>query len=180
MIVPAASNRPDACKPPVCSNTACWVFSAAGKPTERRAGHPKIHGADVVLTLHGHGVDRGLAADAAARRHVEISLEALEVDRDAGSQLDAHDVDQAIGGALPARHDTLHVAARADDAFGEQESDGEILVVPRRAHRDRNGLLGAAAVAPRVAQANLERLLGGDEIGIVDGAELAAAETPHV
>ena len=78
-----------------------------GQPTERRAGHPKIHGADVVLTLHGDGFDRRLAADAAARRHVEISLEALEVDRDAGRQLDAHDVDQAIGRALPARHDTL-------------------------------------------------------------------------
>ena len=74
----------------------------------------------------------------------------------------------------------LHVAARADDAFGEQEPDGEILVVPRRAHRDRNGLLGAAAVAPRVAQADLERLLGGDEIGIVGRSELAAAEAAHI
>ena len=151
-----------------------------GQPTERRAGHPKIHGADVVLALHGDRLDRSLAADAAARRHVEIPLEALEVDRDAGRQLDAHDVDQAVGRALPARHDALHVAARADDAFGEQEPDGEILVVPRRAHRDRNGLLGAAAVAPRVTQANLERLFGRDEIGIVGEPELAAAEAPHV
>ena len=67
-----------------------------------------------------------------------------------------------------------------DDAFGEQEPDGEILVVAWRPHRDGNGLLRAAAVAPRVAQTDLERLLGGDEIGIVGDSELAAAETPHL
>src|SRR6185436_1821210 len=127
-----------------------------------------------------HGIDRGLAADAAARRHVEVALQALEVDLDARRELDAHDVHQAIGCTLPARHDALHVAAPADDAFREKESHGEILVVPRRAHRDGDRLLSAAAVAARIAQPNLERLFGRDEIGIVGLTKLSAAKTTDV
>ena len=82
--------------------------------------------------------------------------------------------------ARAARHDTLHVAACADDAFRQQEPNGEILVVPRRAHRDGHGLLDAAAVAARIAQPNLERLLGRDEIGIVGLPKLSAAEPADV
>src|SRR5688572_9568985 len=149
------------------------------QPPERGARHVKLGGADVVLPLHGDGVDRSLAANATARRHVEVALEALEVDLDAGTELDADDVDQAVGRALPARDHVLHITARMDDAFREQEPDGEVLVVPWCAHRDRDGLLGAAAVASRVAQTNLERLLDRDEIQVVAARELAATEAPH-
>jgi hypothetical protein len=76
----------------------------------------------------------------------------------------------------PARDDALHVGARADDAFREQEPDREILIVPGRAHRDGNRLLDAAAVAARIAQPDLERLLGRDEIRVVGLPELSAAK----
>ena len=59
-----------------------------------------------------------------------MALEALEVDLDAGREVDAHDVDEAVRRDLAARHDALHVGALVDDAFGEQETDGEVLVVP--------------------------------------------------
>src|SRR5690606_24626017 len=101
--------------------------------------------------LHGHGLDRRLPANTAARRRVEVPLEALEVDLDAGRELDAHDVDQAVRGRLPARRDARDLLALANDAFGEQKAHRELSVVARRAHRDRDAFLGAAAVGPRVA-----------------------------
>src|SRR5690606_33148662 len=120
--------------------------------------------AHVETPLHGHGLDRRLAADAAARRRVEMPLEPLEVDLDAFCKLHADDVDEAARGRLPARRDACDLAAVANDALGEQEADGELRVVSRRTHRDGNAFLGTAAVRPRIAQPDLERLLGGHDV----------------
>src|SRR5204863_3455921 len=77
---------------------------------------------------------------------------------------------------LAARHHALHVGARVDDPLGEQKTDREILVVARRAHRDRHVFFRAAAVRPRVAEANAERLLGRDDVGRLGRAVARAAD----
>src|SRR5690606_1801068 len=104
-------------------------------------------------------------------------LEALEVDLDAGRELDAHDVDQAVRGRLPARRDARDLLALANDAFGEQKAHRELSVVARRAHRDRDAFLGAAAVGPRVAEPDLERFLGRDNVNGIRPADAADRES---
>ena len=64
-----------------------------------------------------------------------------------------------------------------NDPFGEQEANGEVLVVAGRAHRDRDFFLGAAAVRTRVAEPNAERLFRRDDVHLL--ARAVAADALH-
>ncbi len=135
-----------------------------GQPAEDRLPDGEVRRGDIESSLHGDGIERGFAANAAARRSVEMALEPVEVDADAGSELDADDVDQAIRRRRPARPRECDVRRMPDDAFGEQKSDGELLVVARGAHRDRDTALDAPAALAVQLQADFQRLLGRDHI----------------
>src|SRR5690606_2664177 len=113
---------------------------------------------------HADRVQRGLAADAAARSRVEVPLEAREIDRLAGMQLDAHNVALAgrrVGLARPA--DAGDPGAGGDDAFGIQETERELLVLARRAH-GHGDAPGRGAFRAGRAELDLERLLDRDVV----------------
>src|SRR5690606_15223323 len=99
----------------------------------------------------------------AARRGVEVALEAVEVDFDVGRELDADDVDQAVGVRRAAWAGGRDVVRPADDALGVQEADRKLEVLAGRAPRDGDAPL-AMLVAGEVAEPDLERLLGRDDV----------------
>ena len=74
-------NRPVACRPPVRSNVRCAARRRSGSSPITAAAHDRALGE----RLGGHldGVDRGLAADAAGRRHAEVALHELGLERPA-------------------------------------------------------------------------------------------------
>ena len=61
-----------------------------------------------------------------------------------------------------------------DDAFGEQEAGGQLLVVAGRAHGHGQGAVLALAVGAAVAEANFKRLFGGELVGGRHGRATAA------
>src|SRR5690606_2722385 len=141
---------------------------------ERVACDREVGAVEIEAALHLHGLEGRLAADAAARRGVEVTLEAIEIDVDAGRELDADDVDQAVRGGRAARAYGRDVVRAADDAFGVEEAYGELEVLAGRAHRDGNAPLAVLAVH-EIAEPDLEWLLGRDHV-VRDGARRADAD----
>ena len=121
---PSRSNRPGACSPPVASNVGCAVAEplrqrGEQRPTTRSPARPAARARD--------RLGRALAADAAGGRGVEAPL-------------------QPLGVELGASNSTMFAARSAGSARAERlepspiaEAERELLVVPRRPHRHRNG-----------------------------------------
>ncbi len=167
---PPGSNRAAACRPPVRSKTPCaarrdcgseWMTSASTR------GRPAIGAA---RGSNPHGLQRRLAADAAARGRIEVTLEATQVHLDARLQLDAHHI--ATAPVL----DRRHLFGVVDDPLGEQESDGQLVVVAGSAHRDRDTPADPAALVI-AGQADLQRLLHGQVVRL--HGRVGAGDAPH-
>ena len=115
---------------------------------------------DAEVRLGGHRVDAGLAAHPARAGRGEIAL-------DSGARgcdvIGEEDIDHIAGvrsvraGAVAGRAD---VGGVMDHAFGDEEPGGELDVVAGGAHRDGQ----RSAV-----DADLQRFLGGDEVGTLGG-----------
>ena len=105
--------------------------------------------------------ERSLAAHAATRCRVEVSLQPRHVDLDTGGEFDA----QCVGGDLAhaAVHDLPDLRVRLQDAFGEQEPRSQFVIVAWRAHRDRHRLQAELAVHDS-AEADLQWFLDGDGV----------------
>ena len=107
--------------------------------------------------LHIDRLDRRFAAHAAARGGVEVAFQAVEIDLDSGIQFDRDGVPEltrvAIGMVRPA--DFANLVRVLQDAFGEQKSGGQLEVVPRGAHGNRDRF---------VAEADFERLFDGQQV----------------
>ena len=146
------------------SNTRCRARSASGSARQRGAR-------DLRPVRHGgrgrpHGLDALLPADAARRGGVEVALPALGRPR------------ARAAAARPRRRRRLrserHSEMRAiwsgpTMPSAEQEAERQLRVLPGhgRAHRDRQ---------PLAAEADLERLLAGDQVG---AALRRAPADPH-
>jgi len=117
-------------------------------------------------------IERGLATHAAARRRVDVPLEAREVDGDVRRELDDNDVAGAGDLVRLAGPDADDVLARGHDPLGEQEAERKLLVVARRPHGHRE--------RPAV-DADLQRLLDGDGIlaAVVQDDEGVRAAVAH-
>ena len=119
------------------------LLETVGEIGDQRAGH---RGAvRQWRAVHGDLLERSLAAHSARRRRVEAPLTGLVCER-------TLDLDR-VG-----REDLrwTGIPRPVDQALAVQESQRELLVVTRRAHRHRE----RAAVDP-----DLQRLLDGDRIG---------------
>ena len=104
-------------------------------------------------------VEGRFAADTAGRRRVEVPLQQVEVERTV--QRDRHDVVLLIlAGKGVAVGDPAHIPW-GDQAFREQEPDGELEVAARCPHRDGHRSL----LLSRTLHADLERLLRGQRVG---------------
>ena len=120
---------------------ALRVEQASGQRGDNVAGH--LERALDPLRCDLDGLDRALPADAARRRRVEVPLEAL------GIEPIGVDVDRV-------RCEIVRNPSRARrEALRQAEAERELLVVAGRAHGDGDWLS---------ADADLERLLDGDEI----------------
>lgn len=87
------------------------------------------------------GFHRGLAADAATGGGVAISLEAFEIKRNAGAQLDADAVLQRrLAETRAAGGQALQLIESAQQAFADQKTGGEFLIVAGGAHGDGDRL----------------------------------------
>ena len=98
-------------------------------------------------------------ADEAADRPAYRSAGAARGGR---AELDGDDVELLLGGErrVGAVGDGAQVVGRGEHALGVQEAGGELEVVARGAHRDRDPVGGAA----RPGQPDLERLLGREPV----------------
>ncbi len=132
-------------------------------------GRPAI-GAGPVSRPGRARLERCAAADAAARRGVEVPLQPIQVHRDARLQLDADHVARS-----PVLH-MLHLVGGLDDPLGEQEPDGQLAVVAGRAHRHRDPAADATAVLI-AGQADLQRLLHRQLVGL--HGRIATVDAPH-
>ena len=130
-----------------------------GNTDDGAAGELPANGRQTFYTLHAQGIKRGFSADTTARGCIEVPLQAIEVDGNAGLEFDANRI-IAIAGF----HDG-QVIRRAQDALREQKPDGQVLVVAGCAHRDRDALSMPLA-ALFIAKTNLQRLL--DRNPIID------------
>src|SRR5690349_11180423 len=110
-----------------------------------------------------HGLDGGLATEAAAGRGVDMPGQLGEVDLHLGSEKDLQHVPGAGSGM---RLNLEDVRRALDQALGEEETGGQFRIVPRRAHRDHDGT---------GLDLNLQRLLDGQ---LVEGAEERLAPPP--
>ena len=125
--------------------------------------------------LHVDGVERRLAANAATRRGVGVARQAVGIYRDMVGERHLDGVEQALVRARRAAG--LHagdVFAGPDHALRQQETECQVEVVARGAHRDGQGLLDVH-LRRSVAEADLKRLLDGDEIGLAAGDRLAVS-----
>ena len=97
-----------------------------------------------------------------------MPLQPREIPGDAWPQIDARHVAPTAG------PHALHLLPLGENAFGEQETDGQLEVVAGRSHGDRDGAMNSSPVdvAP---QANLQRLLDRQHVRL-DG--LAGARDP--
>ena len=105
------------------------------------------------------GVDRGLAAHAAGRRHAEVALHQIGLERP--PEVHRDDVvgllaELDVGAVL----DLGELERRSQEALGVQEARGELEVVAGRAHRDCD----AHRLLARPRGADLERLLTGEAV----------------
>jgi hypothetical protein len=96
------------------------------------------------------GLQRGLAADAAARRGAGVPLQPPQVHGDARPQPHPDHV-AALAGV-----DAQDLFAPGHDPLGEEVADRQLAVVTGRAHGDGDGA---------VAEADLQRLLCGQQVG---------------
>ncbi len=119
---------------------------------------------------NAQGVDRSLPADAAARSRVEVAVEFRGVDLRALTQRNAHDV-----GRAPVAH-RFDVAGGVDQAFGEEESGRQVVVVAGCAHRDRDRLFALLAVGTP-SGADLQRLF--DDQHVVSARRGRSADARH-
>ena len=133
--MPSGVNRPAAWRPPVCSNTAWAARSVSGRASsvaglDRRAGRDRV-AADLDL------VEARLAADPARRRGDEVALrDGARVER-----VREPDGDLVVGSAVRRRVGEGEAVDRrrvVDEALGAQEARGQLALVTRRAHRDRD------------------------------------------
>ena len=107
-------------------------------------------------------IERGLAANAAARRRVEMPLQPSQVNLGIGAQLYAHDVViAAVGSRRATGFYCGDITLPADNGLAVQEASREFAVVAGGAHCDRDAAC-CAAVGGRVGEPNLERLLDRD------------------
>jgi len=119
--------------------------------------------------------DRTLAADAAARRGVEVSLKMPEVNINAFLQIDSDSIRIQGGGAVDnarsfsdlqaAMPDLFDLIWLLNDSFSEKKSGGKLAIIPRRAHRDRDRAMSAA----RNAKPNFKRFFNRENVGRVFG-----------
>ena len=121
-------------------------------------------------------VERGLAADAAAGRRVEVPLQRAEVEFDVLGEVDADDVGRrAARRQRPAERDPADLAAVLQDALGEKKPGRQFEIGAGSPHRDRQAPAFAPAVRPEV-DADLHRLLDGQDVVLLDpgpsGADL--------
>jgi hypothetical protein len=128
-----------------------------GNVDDYATGKLPVNRRQTLHTLHAQGVKRGFSADTTARGCIKVPLQAIKVDGHAGLEFDANRIIARAG-----FHDG-EVICGAQDALREQKTDGEVLVVAGRAHRDRDAL-SAPFAALFVAKANLERLLDSNPI----------------
>ena len=148
---PLGRKRPVACRPPVDANTRCSARSRSGSEVmiERDTTRPSRQ----VLAGDGELVDRGLAADAAARGREEVPLHARRVE--VLAHVDGDDVQVLLGADVLAVADRRERATPCDQALAEEEAGGQLEVVSGRPHRDRD----AHGRLPGTGSADLERLL---------------------
>ena len=126
-----------------------------GEADDDVAAHDGALGDD--RAAHLDGVDRRLAAHAAARRRVVVALDRRRVERPA--QVDRQHVVLLLArvGAVADRRDLV---VAGDEALGVEEARRELVVAARRAHRD--GHAGRLLAGAR--DADLERLLAHDVV----------------
>jgi hypothetical protein len=118
------------------------------------------------LAPHGDVVERGLSADAARRRRVEVPGQPLGVERP--RQRDRDDVvPLLLVVEVIAIRDPPDVVGR-HQSFGEQEPGSELEVAARRPHRHRDPL----GLLSRTLGPDLERLLGREGVRTL-GASVA-------
>ena len=119
--------------------------------------------------------DRGLPADAAARRRVEVASEPLRVVRRARPQDHVHDVVPlaAVEGGVGTVADRPDILRRSHHAFGAQEPGRQFEVVSGRAHRDRDPLVRCAVgrIHP-----DFERFFDGEDVGAGPGRVFAGLQ----
>ena len=101
------------------------------------------------------GFDGGFAAEAAARAGEDVAGEVIEIDADVRRYENVEDIAEDSVFAREAVGDFHDVLALVEEAFGEEETAGEFLVVAGGAHRDGD----AAAL-----DADFERFLAGDPV----------------
>ena len=137
-------------------DASSWISTDSAMSRARRTGK---------RALCPQGVERCLAAHPTTRRHVEMPVEPIEIDRSVSGQVGANDVAQ-FGLARYGRAsmpDVRNRITRFDDAFRQQEADREFVVVSRRPHRDRDALF-LACTGRSIPESNLQWLLDGDDI----------------
>ena len=115
------------------------------------------------------GVERCLAAHAAARRCKDMPRQGLGIEFDMIGKFDLDDVLNALVGARwTAVHYVDHVATALNHALAQQKSHGELEVAARRAHGHGDALLAPKAGADK-RQPNLHRLFHRHEIRVAGG-----------
>jgi hypothetical protein len=165
MMAPVASNNADACSPPVAPIRADGCAPSADRTAP--SVQWRTDACRSQTRLHAERLSDALP-HTAARCRVEIPLQAREVDVDAGLQLDLDDVahDRLID-RWTVRCGVTQLRRRAEHALREQKSDGELDVVPRRAHRDRDAALFAAE-RRGVSEPDFEGRFRGEQVGVLD------------
>jgi hypothetical protein len=94
-----------------------------------------------------------------------MALEPLQVHGNLVGEFDSNDIDRAGHCGRPAGSNRIDIGRPPDYSFGEQEARRQLVVVPRRTHRDRDALLLTFAIGARIAESNLQGLFGRYIIG---------------
>ena len=131
-------------RPPDCSAACCSIHSGAGAGRKRR--DERRVNAEVGIDsrrLDCDRLERAFPADAARRGRVEAAREARRIES-VRVELDG------VGGEV-----VREPSGRGPKPLRERETQGELLVVARRAHRHGDGA---------AADSDLERLLDGDDV----------------
>src|SRR6266545_6646980 len=126
---------------------------------------------------HADGLQGGLAADAAAGRHVEVAAQPVRVELDVGAEDRAHDVVLLRYVGVRAVLDAGEVALPGDDPLRQEEPGRELEVVSRRPHRDGQRRGGVTFSA--VLHADLQRLLRRKTVAFLDEAPRAPLPYLH-
>ena len=107
-------------------------------------------------TLRLNRRDRCLAANAAARSGIEMSLETIKIDLDIRRGLDVDGIRRLARVAVAWQAaDTGDLVSSFENSLGEQESDSQLEIVAGRPHGDADGLF---------ADRDLQRFLDGEQV----------------